>query len=51
MSQILIEVNWARERQAQAEGRRQEAGEDSGEVWDVPPELGGRGVGDAPQYP
>ena len=29
----------------------QEAGEEGGEAWDVPPGLGGRGVGEAPQYP
>ena len=32
-------------------GCGQEAGEEGGEAWDVPPNLGGRGVGEAPQHP
>jgi hypothetical protein len=32
-------------------GCGQEAGGEGGEAWDVPPELGGRGEREAPQYP
>ena len=28
-----------------------ETGQEGGEAWDVHPELGGRGLGEAPQYP
>ena len=49
VSQILIEVNWARERQYQAVGRRQGRKVVRHGMF-LLNELGGRGVGDAPQY-